>query len=116
LDIAQEISNHLEWMEKIVSLLDSEAVSRADLDAITQHDQCALGQWLGTEGAKQFGDLPEFTELDQSHAAFHQQAGKLITALREGHEEDALASQAAFIKLSKQVIGNLLVLQEKGRT
>ena len=103
MDIAQEITNHLEWMEKIVSLLGSDEVSDADLSVITQHDQCALGRWLGSEESRKFADLSEFRELDSSHAAFHQQAGILITALKQGKDAEALASQDEFIRLSKQV-------------
>ena len=115
MDIAREITNHLEWMEKIVAVLGSDQVSDTDLAVITQHDQCALGKWLGSDQSMRFAGLPAYAELEASHAAFHAQAGKLITAIREDHAAAAMASQAEFVRLSKLVVGNLLLLQEHQR-
>ncbi len=112
MDIGQEITNHLEWIETIASLLDSEKISREDLQVITQHDKCALGQWLNSEASMKFKDLPEYEKLIESHEAFHKLAGNLITALQLDKEAEAIESQGHFIEMSQKVIGYLHILQE----
>lgn len=112
MDIGQEITNHLEWIETIASLLDSEEISQEDLQAITQHDKCMLGQWLNSEASMKFKDLPEYEKLIESHEAFHKLAGSLITALQLDKEAEAIESQGHFIEMSQKVIDYLHILQE----
>lgn len=113
LDIQQEIANHLEWMEGIAALLGSEAIDTQELDTITRHDRCALGHWLDSDASQQFGDLPEFAQLQEAHSAFHRLAGEMITALGSGDEQRALASEERFIEMSQAVIGGLQALQRQ---
>jgi len=112
MDIGKEITNHLEWIEIIVSLLGNEKITDENLHAITQHDKCALGQWLNSEASIEFKDLPEYEKLIKSHEAFHKLAGKLITALQQDNEAKAIESQEQFIEMSQKVIGYLRVIQE----
>jgi len=112
MDIGQEITNHLEWIEGIASLLGKQEITEEELHSVTRHDQCALGQWLGSEASTEFKDLPEYHELVECHEAFHKLAGKLITALQLGNEAEAIASQEKFIAMSQKVIGYLRIIQE----
>jgi hypothetical protein len=112
MDIKQEITNHLEWIETIASLLDSEEISQEDIQVITQHDKCMLGQWLNSEASMKFKDLPEYEKLIESHEAFHKLAGNLITALQLDKEAEAIESQEQFIEMSQKVIDHLHILQE----
>lgn len=113
MDIRQEITNHLEWIEKIASLLGNEDITEEDLQAITQHDKCALGQWLNSDSSGKYKELPEFQELIESHDAFHKLAGSLIVALRQGKEAETIGLEVAFIEMSQKVIRHLHALQEK---
>ncbi|MEA3302405.1 MAG: CZB domain-containing protein [Pseudomonadota bacterium] len=115
MDIRQEITNHLEWIDAIASLLGNEDIEDEDLQEITQHDKCALGQWLNSEAPIEFGDLPELAKLIESHEAFHKIAGNLITTLQLDKEAEAIESKEQFIEMSKKVIGYLQVLQEHHR-
>jgi hypothetical protein len=112
MDIGQEITNHLEWIETIASLLDSEEITQEDLQVITQHDKCTLGQWLNSEASMKFKDLPEYEKLIESHEAFHKLAGNLITALQLDKEAEAIESQEQFIEMSQKVVDYLHSLQE----
>ena len=112
MDIGQEITNHLEWIETIASFLDSEKISQEDLQVITQHDKCMLGQWLNSEASMKFEDLPEYEKLIESHKAFHKLAGNLITTLQLNKEAEAIESQEQFIEMSQKVIDYLHILQE----
>ena len=112
MDIEQEITSHLEWIETIASLLGGEEITQEDLQAITQHDKCALGQWLNSEDSMKFKNLSEYEKLIESHKEFHKLAGNLITALQLDKEAEVIESQEQFIEMSKKVIDYLHILQE----
>jgi hypothetical protein len=110
-DIKQEINKHIEWIEKIASLLGSEEVTQEKIDELTQHDKCELGRWLSEETAKAYHDFPDFQALIDSHAEFHQLAGKLLTALEQENEAEALETEARFLEMSQTVIGHMQALE-----
>jgi len=113
MDIDQEITNHLEWIEVLVSLIGKNEVSEEELEAVTKHDTCALGKWLQSEESSNFKELPEFEKLVESHEAFHKLAGRLIAAVGNNQEGEAIESEEKFIAMSKKVIGYLHILQTK---
>lgn len=113
MDIGQEINKHLVWIEDIASLFGSEGVTEDKLREISQHDQCALGQWLDSERSAKYQSLPEFEALKVNHEAFHKLAGELVAAIRAEEEEQAMASYEQFILMSQTVIGHLKLLREK---
>lgn len=116
MNLKQEITNHLEWIDTMASLLGSEDIAEEKLQLIIQHDQCLLGQWLGSDDSAGYKQLPEFDKLIESHDAFHKLAGNLITALQQGKETEALESQAQFIEMSKKVISYIKILQSHTST
>lgn len=112
MNLGQEITNHIEWIETIASLLGSEEITEEELQVITQHDKCLLGHWLNSDASTEFKKLPEFEKLIESHDAFHKLAGNLITAMQLGKEADAIESEAEFIEMSQKVISYIQILQE----
>mgnify|MGYP001816202240 CR=1 FL=1 len=111
MDIEKEITNHLLWIEAIASLLDSEELADEDIQQITRHDQCSLGQWLNSDAAHAFRELPEFRKLLESHEEFHELAAKLIVSLQKGRDAEATKAHGQFIRMSQEVIGYLQVLR-----
>ena len=112
MDIGQEITNHLEWIEAIAEHLGSEEVSQEELQLITQHDKCALGKWLNSEASSIFNDLPEYQKLIKSHEEFHKLAGNLITAMQLNKEAEVIESHEQFIAMSQKVINYLQILKK----
>ena len=112
MDIDLEIAKHLEWIESVVSLIDQEAVSKEDVEAVSKHDRCDLGRWLDSKGSARYQRFPEFGELKQSHQAFHTLAAELIRAVSDGNEDQAFALQEQFVATSQEVIGYLSALRE----
>lgn len=112
MDIGREIINHLEWIEKIASLLDKDKIDEGEIQAISQHNKCELGQWLETEASQAYRGLEDFRQLVETHDEFHKLAGDFVMAFQSGKEDEALALQKAFIEMSQQVIGYLNALQE----
>lgn len=113
MDLGKEITNHLEWIEKIASLLGDEEVTEEALAEVTRHDKCELGRWLSSEESTGYKNFPEFPELIESHNTFHELAGELIAALQQENEAMALESEKHFIEMSQKVIGHLQALEEK---
>ena len=111
MNIGQEITNHLEWMENIASILGTQELTAEELQAISQHDKCKLGHWLKSEASGKFKDLPEYEKLIESHQAFHELAGKLIMTLQLDKEAEAIEIETRFIETSQKVVDYLSVLQ-----
>lgn len=114
MDIAREIEQHLEWIDAVASLLDDEKLAKEDVRNVSRHDQCELGKWLDSEASPALRDTPEFEKLVHSHEAFHDLAGKMIRSLQQGHDAEAIEAHGHFIRMSREVIGLLQALQEKG--
>ena len=112
MNLQHEITNHLEWIDTIASLLGSEEITEEALRVITQHDKCSLGQWLNSDASTKFKKLPEFEKLIECHDTFHKLAGSLITALQLGKEAEAIEFQIEFIEMSQKVINYIQILQE----
>lgn len=112
MDIRQEIDNHLNWIENIVSLLGRENLSDEELAEVTRHDRCALGHWLESAEAAEFKEVPELEALKESHDQFHRLAGDLIKAVEVGDEAQAVASEEKFVGMSREVIAHLQALQQ----
>lgn len=113
MDIKQEINQHLEWIERIASLLGSEEVTQEKIDELTQHDNCELGRWLNAEDSAAYHSFSEFQALIDSHAEFHQMAGELLEVLERGEESEALETEARFIEMSQRVIDHLQALDKE---
>lgn len=112
MDITREINNHLVWIDRIASLLDSENLTAEELQDISRQDQCALGEWLDSEASQRFGELPEFQKLLDSHKAFHELAGKLIQSLQQGRDSEAIEAHGQFLEMSQEVVRLLEALQK----
>ena len=112
MNLQREITNHLEWIDTIASLLGSEEMTEESLRVITQHNKCSLGHWLNSDVPIKFKNLPEFEKLIESHNAFHKLAGSLIAALQLGKEAEAIELQAQFIEMSQKVINYIQILQK----
>ena len=112
MDLGQEIENHLEWIDGIASLLGAESFTEEDLQKITSHNTCELGQWLGSEGQELYKEIPEFSQLVDSHELFHKLAGELIEAIQSGKEIKAVEVEEEFISMSQEVVGYLQILQQ----
>lgn len=113
MDIRQEIDKHLEWIETVASLFEHEKITPEAQQELSQHDRCALGQWLQSDESAQWKDLPELAQLKEDHEAFHKTAGELIAVLEDGDETRAITLQERLLQKSQKVIGYLQLLEEK---
>ena len=112
MDLKQEITNHIRWIDSLASLLDSDELTEDKLNAISEHDKCALGKWLISDESKDYQGRPEFKELVDSHKAFHELAGSMVAAVQLDEEAEVLVLQTQFLEESQKVVGYLQQLQE----
>lgn len=112
MDLRQEITNHIRWIDSLASLLDSDELTEERLNAISEHDKCALGQWMLSDESKDFQAMPEFQELVESHKAFHELAGSMVAAVKLDQEIDVIALQTQFLEESQKVVACLQQMQE----
>lgn len=112
MDLAQEIENHLQWIETIATLLNNEGYSEEDLQEISGHHNCDLGHWIDSDESNDYKDLEEFKQLEQSHEAFHKQAARMLEALQQGNESLILEAEEDFLFMSQEVIGHIQMLQQ----
>lgn len=112
MDLRQEITNHIRWIDSLASLLDSDELTDETFNAISEHDKCALGRWLASDESKGFWELPEFERLSESHKAFHDLAAKMVEALQLDQETDVMVLHTQFVEASQKVIGYLQQLHE----
>jgi len=104
MNIDEEISNHLQWIELVASLLSPDAPDDGEIDELTSHDQCSLGHWIESADAQKYRDSDTFQQLDKSHAAFHDLAGDLVILAQQDSMEKAEEVEERFIHLSQEVI------------
>lgn len=113
MDLKEEITNHLEWIEKIAALLGDQEITDEVLERVRSHDNCELGRWLNSEESKGYKGFPEFPELVDSHNVFHELAAEMIAALQKNDEASALELEQHFIEMSQKVVGCLQALEKK---
>jgi hypothetical protein len=85
LDLA--VAAHVDWKEHLRERIGSGQV--VDLMATLADDQCALGQWIHGEGARQAED-PDFRTLVAWHRRFHSAAGVVVSKAASGRRAEAL--------------------------
>ena len=112
MDLELEISNHLDWIDTVASLINEETLDESDYKELTDHDHCALGQWMNSEDSSELWDLEEFKALSQSHEKFHNLAGDMVAFIQQGKAEQALSTEEQFIQASQEVVQHLQALHD----
>lgn len=119
---------HRAWLGRLREVLDGRKAMT--LEEAGSHRLCLLGQWIYSEGIRDFGDLAEVRDLEKVHERFHTLVREVVQ-LRNANElaraEEKLTELTA---LSEKVLGclveaekrvlesqsvNIVVLQADGR-
>ncbi len=119
---------HMAWKSRLRQFLDG--VGELDELAAGRNDTCSLGQWLYSEGMKQYGYLPEIRELEARHTAFHEQVKKVIVLKKSGEMagaereladlENCAAGCLSLIDVARDHVAqnsatNIVVLETEGK-
>jgi hypothetical protein len=111
LNMKQAIDAHMAWRRRLEAAVQGTSRETLAVSDVAADHLCTLGKWIhGTAKAK-YGQLPEYRELNQSHAAFHLLAGEVLKEHRRGNREMALRLlRVGLRETSEQVQLNIIRL------
>ncbi len=116
MDIADAISSHEDWRDRLLSYAKGNMLYRVDPDVAAKDGDCALGQWLRGEGKAEYAGVPRFDELVIVHAAFHLEAAALVRMIAGGQAKQARTLiadlRSPFNQASSKVVNLLTALQD----
>ena len=114
LDFALARSKHLDWKQKLRSLLNGRAtISEAEA---TSYRHCELGRWLYSEGLKKYGSAPSIKELERSHAELHSLIRRIVEMKTSGDANGAEHEFESVKPISDRVMGLLTQVEKEVRS
>jgi len=108
LDIDVAIGAHKNWKDRLTNYLEGNSSEDLRPEVICHDDRCDLGKWIHSDGQRQLGQYPMFTELRAVHKMFHQQASSVV-ALHQAGKVDAAKwlLDGEYTKTSTRIIRRL---------
>ncbi len=79
----------------------------------TSHRDCDLGKWYYGEGQSKYGAITEMKALEADHELLHRTVQKVIDLKSSGNAAEAEAELAKVDAISKRIVGQLTVIEEK---
>lgn len=111
LDFVLARSKHLDWKQKLKSLLNGCAtISEAEA---TSHRHCELGRWLYSEGLKKYESAPSIKGLEQSHEQLHSQIRRIVEMKDSGDQSGAEHEFERVKAISDRVMGLLTQVEKE---
>jgi hypothetical protein len=89
LDLNVAIDSHLNWKNRLESLINENSKEKLNPDVICLDNKCELGRWLYGIGGKKLSKHPEFTLLIEQHKKFHYHAGEIVKAILDNNHKFA---------------------------
>jgi methyl-accepting chemotaxis protein len=113
-DFRAAITAHIDWKMKLSKYLNKPDGS-LDHSKVCLDNACMLGKWIYGAGAKYKAVHPEtFESLRQSHAKFHQTAGKIIELINKNQTQEAenmLNANGPYLEISRNTVKLIEELQ-----
>ncbi len=99
------ISAHQKWKTRLRMHIDGKSNEALDPAQVCKDNQCDLGKWIHTEGARTMAAKPEFGEVKATHAHFHTVAGEVLKKSLAGDKTGASATlDGPFFDASNKVV------------
>jgi hypothetical protein len=96
---------HLKWLGRLENVIRGRQLLSPE--QVTGADKCDFGQWYFSEGMRQFGELPLFKEIGQSHEQVHATAREIVSLVAGGKIQDASNRMEQFAALKDQLFDGL---------
>ncbi len=104
------IEAHLKWKLRLKEYL-AGGGQPINADEACQDHLCQMGKWIHGKGRNLAG-MPEYENLKQHHAAFHQCAGQIIRHSDDGQREQAARLlDGTFSDCTQKTVGAIRVLR-----
>jgi methyl-accepting chemotaxis protein len=114
INLESAIKAHADWRAKL--RLAAQKNEHTDAQTLGRDDCCELGKWLHGSGTRQCGGVPSFAALLAAHKSFHFAAGKVATAINQGHGaevEGMMGNGSAFTQASGEVTRLIVQLRKE---
>lgn len=89
LNMKAALDAHVEWTHRLEGKLNGDNSEALDAATVGSDCNCKLGKWIHGSAKEQFGDVPEYEQLRETHADFHRKAGEILKNV--GDRESELA-------------------------
>jgi hypothetical protein len=89
LDMKAALDIHMGWTHRLQGKLTGHNPEHLDVATVASDCECTLGKWIHGSAKEQFGGLPEYHQLRQTHAEFHLKAGEILNNVVNGECEVA---------------------------
>jgi len=98
-------SDHVLWKKRLINMILDRG--EIELSTVASHQNCRLGKWYYSEGQKEYGHIPAFTQLEPVHEQVHTLGRRAVERYNSGDKNGAIADVEAIGPLSEQVVGML---------
>ncbi len=89
LHLREVLAAHTAWKRRLAQMLKEGDLRKIDLITIADDRICELGRWLHGTGKEAFGQLEEYHEAVDAHAAFHKAAAEVVVEFKSGNRKRA---------------------------
>ena len=115
MDFMSAVHAHRHWKIRLSDYVQRGVGDALDARVVSRDDQSALGQWIYGDAAFKFGHLPSFGQLRDTHALFHQAAGRIVQLHHDGDAAQAtrLLRGGEYPRQSLRVMGLLGALHDE---
>lgn len=108
-DISAARLAHLRWEMQLEEMLKK---NKVDIQ-LTTHANCTLGVWLYSTGLQKYSGIPEISQLETIHVAFHKTAAEVLDHIRAHRHEHADKAFSELQLLSREIIFLLTAIELK---
>lgn len=107
------IEAHVKWKQRLEAFIKGESEEKLEVENVFVDNKCVLGKWIYGDGAKLCGS--DLDDLKETHAAFHRNAGLVLSTALEGNKDKALEmlEEGDYSTYSNRVKKQLLQLYVK---
>jgi len=108
------IDAHMKWRTKLRDCIHNHSKC-ADPAEAEKDNACGLGLWIYGDGT-QFSDDPQYRQLKDDHATFHQCAARIIRAVQQDRVKEAEnILSGEYTVIAKKVVSSLSKLKTRCR-
>lgn len=90
LDMKAALDAHMAWTRRLEDKLSGANQEDLDVATVASDCECKLGKWLHNTARQQFGESPDYHDLQKVHADFHLKAGRILNNVLNGDRDQAL--------------------------
>lgn len=99
------IVSHQTWMANLQTFIKGGS-NLTDMQ-VSSPDDCNLGKWLKGDGLREFGEYPEFAELEKLHRTLHGLGKEVVKNKHAGDTIEAERLIDAMGPISKQIVATI---------